>query len=127
MSNSDQEFVSEQPLLQEIVELALQKKAKNLIALDVRGLSSVTDFFVICSGESDPQGKAISDSIRKGTPQKPKHMEGYENLNWVLMDYFDVVVHIFNNQERGYYSLERLWADAPINKFNNEAPEKQNN
>tara|TARA_A100001037_G_scaffold303200_1_gene336639 strand:- start:4188 stop:4571 length:384 start_codon:yes stop_codon:yes gene_type:complete len=127
MSNSDQEFVSEQPLLQEIVELALQKKAKNLIALDVRGLSSVTDFFVICSGESDPQVKAISDSIRKGTPQKPKHMEGYENLNWVLMDYFDVVVHIFNNQERGYYSLERLWADAPINKFNNEAPEKQNN
>ena len=127
MSNSDQEFVSEQPLLQEIVELALQKKAKNLIALDVRGLSSVTDFFVICSGESDPQVKAISDSIRKGTPQKPKHMEGYENLNWVLMDYFDVVVHIFNNQERRYYSLERLWADAPINKFNNEAPEKQNN
>ncbi|MBL51464.1 MAG: ribosome silencing factor [Candidatus Marinimicrobia bacterium] len=127
MSNSDQEFVSEQPLLQEIVELALQKKAKNLIALDVRGLSSVADFFVICSGDSDPQVKAISDSIRKGTPQKPKHMEGYENLNWVLIDYFDVLVHIFNNQERGYYGLERLWADAPINKFNNETPEKQNN
>ena len=127
MSNPDQKFVSEQNLLHEIVELALHKKAKNLIALDVRGLSSVTDFFVICSAESAPQVKAISDSIRKGTPQKPKHLEGYENLNWVLMDYFDIVVHIFNNKERKYYGLERLWADAPVKIFSDETPEKKNN
>lgn len=123
MAVSAPDFVSEQPLLQDIVELALQKKAKALVALDIRGLSSVTDFFVICSGDSEPQVKAISDNIRKGTPHKPRHLEGYENLNWVLMDYFDVVVHVFKNEERDYYNLEHLWADAPVEDFSDENPE----
>ena len=114
MSNSDSDFTSNQPLLRNIIDLIKQKKASNIVAMDVRGLSSFTDFFVICNGESDPQVKAISDNIKKGTKHKPRYVEGYENQNWVLLDYFDIIVHVFNKDEREYYSLERLWADAPI-------------
>ena len=92
MTESTQDFVTDFPLLKQIVNLAQEKKAVQLVAMDVRGLSSITDYFVICSGDSEPQVKAIADNIRKGTPKKPNHLEGYENLNWVLMDYFDVVV-----------------------------------
>jgi len=115
------DFVSEQPILKQIINLALEKKAASLISLDVRGLSSFTDFFVICSGDSEPQVKAIADNIRKGTPHKPKHLEGYENQNWILLDYFDIVVHVFKRDQREYYALERLWADAPAKEFNNES------
>ena len=95
MSDSAPDFVSDQHLLKQIVHLALEKKAIELVAMDVRGLSSVTDFFVICSGDSEPQVKAIADNIRRRTPHKHLNLEGYENLNWVLLDYFDVVVHVF--------------------------------
>ncbi|MBT3179573.1 MAG: ribosome silencing factor [Candidatus Marinimicrobia bacterium] len=122
MTNSYPDFVSEQTQLKEIINLAREKKAIDLIAIDVRGLSSITDFFVICSGDSEPQVKAITDNIRKGTAHKPIHLEGYENLNWVLLDYFDVVVHVFGKEDRGYYNIEKLWADAPLNEFNDETP-----
>ena len=115
------DFVSEQPTLRKIINLALEKKATNLISLDVRGISSFTDFFIICSGDSEPQVKAIADNIRKGTPHKPKHLEGYENQNWILLDYFDIVVHVFKRDQREYYGLERLWADAPTIEFDNES------
>ena len=82
MSDSAPDFVSDQHLLKQIIDLALDKKAIELVAMDVRGLSSVTDFFVICSGDSEPQVKAIADNIRRGTPHKPRHLEGYENLNY---------------------------------------------
>ena len=120
MTKSDSDFTSDQPQLKQILGLALEKKAINIVALDVRGLSSLTDFFVICNGESDPQVKAITDNIRKGTDHKPRHLEGYENQNWVLLDYFDIIVHIFKTEDRNYYILERLWADAPINEYHNE-------
>ncbi|MBT4154019.1 MAG: ribosome silencing factor [Candidatus Marinimicrobia bacterium] len=123
MTESTQDFVTDFPLLKQIVNLAQEKKAVQLVAMDVRGLSSITDYFVICSGDSEPQVKAIADNIRKGTPKKPNHLEGYENLNWVLMDYFDVVVHVFGKDDRGYYNIEKLWADAPITEFTDEAPE----
>jgi ribosome-associated protein len=123
MSDSAPDFVSDQHLLKQIVHLALEKKAIELVAMDVRGLSSVTDFFVICSGDSEPQVKAIADNIRRRTPHKPRHLEGYENLNWVLLDYFDVVVHVFSKDDRGYYNIEKLWADAPITEFIDEETE----
>ena len=123
MTESTQDFVTDFPLLKQIVNLAQEKKAVRLVAMDVRGLSSITDYCVICSGDSEPQVKAIADNIRKGTPKKPNHLEGYENLNWVLMDYFDVVVHVFGKDDRGYYNIEKLWADAPITEFTDEAPE----
>ena len=127
MSDSAPDFVSDQYLLKQIIHLALEKKAIELVAMDVRGLSSVTDFFVICSGDSEPQVKAIADNIRRSTPHKPRHLEGYENLNWVLLDYFDVVVHVFRKDDRDYYNIEKLWADAPFKEFSHETPETPDN
>jgi len=87
----------------------------------VRGLTSITDFFVICSADTEVQVKAIADAIRKGTPHKPWRLEGLEHLHWVLLDYIDVVVHIFKTSERNYYQLERLWSDAPIREIVDES------
>ena len=126
MPEPSPDFVSDLPLLKQILDLAFEKKAVELVAMDVRGLSSFTDFFIICSGDSEPQVKAITDNIRRGTPQKPHHLEGYENLNWVLLDYFDIVVHVFGKDERDYYNIEKLWADAPMTEFSHEAPETTN-
>ncbi len=123
MPEPSPDFVSDLPLLKQILDLAFEKKAVELVTMDVRGLSSFTDFFIICSGDSEPQVKAITDNIRRGTPQKPHHLEGYENLNWVLLDYFDIVVHVFGKDERDYYNIEKLWADAPMTEFSHEAPE----
>ena len=126
MPEPSPDFVSDLPLLKQILDLAFEKKAVELVAMDVRGLSSFTDFFIICSGDSEPQVKAITDNIRRGTPQKPHHLEGYENLNWVLLDYFDIVVHVFGKDDRDYYNIEKLWADAPMTEFSHEAPETTN-
>ena len=111
---------SSQSLLEEIVQLALEKKAQNLISLDLRGLSYLSDYFIICHGKSEPQVKAIVDNIRKGTSFKQRNFEGYENKKWVLLDYFDIIVHVFDKEERDYYSLENVWADAPKKEFNDE-------
>ena len=111
---------SSKSLLKEIVQLAFEKKAQNVISLDLRGISYLSDYFVICHGKSEPQVKAIVDNIRKGTSFKPRNLEGYENKKWVLLDYFDIIVHVFDEEERDYYSIENLWADAPKNKFNDE-------
>ena len=84
--------------------------------LDLQKLTSFTDYFVICSGESEPQIKAISKNVEEKMSQlgiKPDHIEGRSETGWVLMDYDDFVVHIFSPEKRRYYELERLWADAP--------------
>ena len=120
MKESDTDFISDQPLLKQILGLAIDKKAGRIVIFDVRGLSSLTDFFIVCHGTSEAQVKAIADNIRKGTENKPRHLEGYENQNWILLDYFDIVVHVFKKDERDYYELERLWADAPIKEINDE-------
>ena len=120
MKKSTSDLTENQPLLKQITNLALNKKADKLIILDVRGLSSLSDFFIICHGNSEPQVKAIADNIRKGTNHKPRHIEGYNNQNWILLDYFDIIVHVFKKDEREYYNLERLWADAPYEEIDNE-------
>ena len=120
MKESDTDFIFDQPLLSQILDLAIDKKAGRIVIFDVRGLSSLTDFFMVCHGNSEAQVKAIVDNIRKGTENKPRHLEGYENQNWILLDYFDIVVHVFKKDERDYYDLERLWADAPIKEINYE-------
>ena len=78
-------------LVNTIVECALEKKAESLIVLDVFKLTTLSDHFIICSANTEPQIKAICDNIRKGTPNKPWHIEGYEKLSWVLLDYVDAV------------------------------------
>ena len=100
--------------------LVLSKKAEHIQAIDVRKLTSITDYYIICSADTDIQVKAIADAVRKGTPHKPWKIEGYENRFWILLDYVDVVIHIFRTSEREYYSLEKLWADAPIWRITDE-------
>ena len=102
-------------LAKKAAQLALEKKAEDIVIMDVRKLTSITDFFVVCSAESSIQLKAIVDHIveqleKKGI--KAWHIEGYTNLTWVLIDYVDVVVHAFLKPAREFYGLERFWGDA---------------
>jgi ribosome-associated protein len=105
---------------------ALQKKAKDLVILKVNELSSFTDFFVICSGSSDRQVQAIADSIETELKKKgvlPLGIEGGRSGKWILMDYGDVVVHVFYESTREFYDIERLWADAPSMMVDENAQE----
>ncbi|MEM6782106.1 MAG: ribosome silencing factor [Bacteroidota bacterium] len=104
-------------LVELAVEAMLDKKAEDVTVLDLRGVSGVADFFVIGTGTSDTQIKAIADgvrmSIKEANGELPWHREGYQSLVWVLLDYVDVVVHVFTAEKRAFYDLERLWGDAP--------------
>ena len=99
------------------VRYALDKKAYDLLLMDVGQYTSLADFFLICTGRSDTQVQAISQSIEEhlaALGRKPRTVEGMRSGHWVLMDYGDVVVHIFLESVRAFYDLERLWARAPI-------------
>ena len=104
-------------LAAQIVSLALDRKAEKIISINVKKLTTLTDTFIICSADTDIQVKAISDNIRKNTDHKPARIEGYEKLKWVILDYIDVMVHIFKTSDREYYNIERLWADGKIIKY----------
>jgi len=100
-----------------ISELAIEKKATDIKILDLRKLTPMTDFFIVCSASSDVQVKAIADYIigeAKKAGQRPWHNEGYSNRSWILLDFVDVVVHVFLNETRRFYNLEGLWGDAEI-------------
>ncbi|MBN1780456.1 ribosome silencing factor [bacterium] len=104
----------------QIVELALTKKARDVVLLDLKDISNVTDYFICCHGDSDVQVKAIADAIETGMRekgQKPWHKEGTTFYNWVLIDYVDIVVHVFQKETREFYGLERLWGDARAEHF----------
>jgi ribosome-associated protein len=95
---------------------ALDRKATDVVVLDVQGLSSVTDFFLVCSGRSTTHLRTITDAIREELKQdgvRPLHAEGATDSGWVLLDYGDVLMHVFLEDTRAYYALERLWGDAP--------------
>lgn len=99
-----------------IVELAEERKALDVMVLDLRGISSATDYFVLASGRSDTQVKAIADNVideMKKEGQRPAHVEGLRGGRWVLVDFIDAVVHVFHPQARDFYQLENLWGDAP--------------
>ena len=117
---SKAKVVSSSNLAARIAQFALDKKAEKVVSLNVKDLTNITDEFVICSSDTNIQVKAIADSIRKSTDTKPIRVEGYEHLNWVLLDYIDVIVHIFKTAERNYYNIEKLWGDASIREFNDE-------
>jgi ribosome-associated protein len=97
------------------VRAALDKKASDVVVLDLRGTPAFTDFFVLCSGQSQRQVKAIADAVEealRAAKVRPAHVEGYERAEWILMDYFTFIVHVFTPATRAFYSLERLWGDA---------------
>lgn len=100
-----------------IVELILSKKGYGIKILEIKNLSTIADYFIVCTAGSEPQVKAIADVVDKDLADegiKCYHKEGFDSLNWVLLDYFDVVVHIFKEDARSYYNLEKLWGDAPV-------------
>jgi ribosome-associated protein len=98
-------------------ELASNKKAENIVVLDLRGISTFTDFFVICSGTSEPQLKAIANELetrlREDHSVRPVAVDGFPASQWMVLDFLQVVVHIFHRDKRTFYSLEDLWGDAP--------------
>lgn len=102
-------------LAKRIADLMISKKAIDVVMLDLKKLTSATDFFVICSADSDTQVKAIADSVQNGMEALGEsiwHKEGYHALRWIVLDYVDVVVHVFHKEERSFYNLDRLWGDA---------------
>jgi ribosome-associated protein len=97
------------------VAAALDKKAMDVVVLDLRGTPAFTDFFILCSGQNPRQVHAIADAVEealRAAKVRPNHVEGYDRGEWVLMDFFTFIVHIFTPQTRDFYSLERLWGDA---------------
>jgi ribosome-associated protein len=106
-----------QELLGEIARYAADKKAIELVELDLRDVLGYTDWFLICTGNTERQTKAIHDGILEGCKREhgalPRRVEGFSRGDWILMDYLDVVVHIFTPATREYYRLEQLWGEAP--------------
>jgi ribosome-associated protein len=104
-------------ILERAAVAAADKKAAGMRLLDLRGTSSYTDYFLICSGNTDRQTKAIHDSVHEALKDDfrllPRRVEGLPEARWILMDYFDVIVHIFVPEVRDFYRLEELWSDAP--------------
>ena len=108
-----------------IVKGMQEKKATDIVVMDLRKIkNAVADFFVICSGNSDKQLDAISDSIDaevfKKLKENPWHTEGKNNKEWMLLDYINVVAHVFRKDRRDFYALERLWGDAEITEINSD-------
>lgn len=109
-------------LITEIIKGIEEVKGQNITLLDLRDIeNTVCDYFIICDGTSNTQVSAISGSIQKSVSkkikEKPWHIEGESNAEWILMDYVNVVVHIFQKSTREYYNLEELWGDAKITNF----------
>jgi ribosome-associated protein len=98
-------------------EYASDRKALEIVQLDLRGIIGYTDYFVICTGRTDRQAKAIHDAIHLGMKSDhgllPRRVEGVSQAHWILMDYLDVIVHVFTPETREYYRLEQLWGEAP--------------
>ncbi len=119
------ELTTEQ-LSELIAGYALDKKARDVVVLDLRGVSGFTDAFVICSGTSDRQAKAIHDGIHIALKNEhgllPRRVEGVAEARWILMDYLDVVVHVFTPETRDFYRLETLWGDVPRKVYEDAAP-----
>jgi ribosome-associated protein len=119
MTKQKKRVENSQQIASQMANLMLDKKALDIQILDVRGLTTLTDFFIVCTSESQPQTRAICNHIEDEMfilGIKPWHTEGYENLDWVLVDFVNIVVQIFSRKSREYYDFERLWGDAKITK-----------
>ena len=102
-------------VIQTVIEAGRGKKASDMVVLDLRKVGAFTDFFVICSGANPRQVQAIADAVQEALKlqqQRPAHVEGYARAEWILIDYFDFVVHVFSRHARDFYGLDRLWGNA---------------
>jgi ribosome-associated protein len=111
-------------LAKAIARLSLTKKAADVVIMDLRGLTSMADYFVVCTADSDVQIRAIADAVEEGMEAKgsPAWHKESGSMNWVLLDYVDVVLHIFHKSTRAFYTLERLWGDAKMTHVGDERP-----
>lgn len=104
-----------------IIEGIRDIKGKNIVQLDLRNLDAPADFFIICEGDSTTQVKAISEGIHKRVKEElhtmPSHVEGTSNSRWILIDYFDIIVHVFYPETREFYDIEHLWSDAEVTEY----------
>jgi len=107
-----------------IIQILDDKKAKDILSLKLEGLSIITDYFVICTGGSTTHIKALADELMekmKENSYEVYHVEGYDTARWILLDFGEVIVHIFHEEDRQFYNLERLWSDSKNgHKFNRE-------
>lgn len=108
-------------LVHSVAKLLDDKKGRDISAIEIKDLTTLGDYFIIASGSSNTQVKALSDAVEEGLSKlglEPRRIEGYQSAMWVVLDYSDVIVHIFYEQTRDFYALERLWADAPRVRLN---------
>ena len=124
--NKTKEVAKETWTIEELNDLIVDSiqdiKGKNIIKLDLRKLEDApTDYFIICEGDSNIQVKSISDNIHKRMKQEagnyPNHIEGEQNAQWILLDYFNTVIHVFHKEKRKFYELENLWSDAVFTEY----------
>ncbi|QHE53056.1 ribosome silencing factor [Pontibacillus sp. HMF3514] len=115
----------------ELMQLAAQacedKRGEDIVVMDMKHVSLISDYFLICHGTSERQVQAIARGIKQEAEEKGievKRFEGFEHARWILIDLDDVVCHVFHEDERGYYNLERLWGDAPTYTFQDIAPDQ---
>tara|TARA_B110001454_G_scaffold32275_1_gene31543 strand:+ start:149 stop:520 length:372 start_codon:yes stop_codon:yes gene_type:complete len=123
MNKQKNRVENSQQIATQMADLMVDKKALDIQILDVRGLTTLTDFFVICTSESQPQSRAICNHIEDEMLKegiKPWHKEGIEKLDWVLVDFVNIVAQIFSRESREYYDFERLWGDAKITKVDDK-------
>ncbi|MEH7334000.1 ribosome silencing factor [Neobacillus drentensis] len=110
-------------LLKITVKAADDKRAEDIMALNMKGISLIADYFIICHGNSDKQVQAIAREMKEKAQENGydvKRIEGFDEARWVLIDLGDVVAHVFHRDERSYYNLERLWGDAPLEDIRSE-------
>ncbi|SDM20646.1 ribosome silencing factor [Bacillus sp. OK048] len=115
--------MSNQKLLKIAVKAADDKRAEDILALNMQGISLIADYFIICHGNSDKQVQAIAREIKAKAEENGynvRRMEGFDEATWILIDLGDVIAHVFHRDERSYYKLERLWGDAPLEDIRSE-------
>lgn len=125
MKTKKRKVTATEKLTKAIVSGMQEKKASDIVVMDLRSTkNSVADFFIVCSGNSDKQLSAIADSIEEEVDKKigesPWHREGKQNKEWMLLDYIDVVAHVFKKEKRSHFALEKLWGDADITEIQEE-------
>jgi len=119
--------LNSESVAKKIASLVLEKKAYDVIIMDIKSIASFADYFVICSADSDIQVKAIADHVTdemKKVGERIWHSEGFDSMSWVLLDFVDVVVHVFLKQTRSYFNIEKIWGDAKIEYIDDELKEK---
>lgn len=109
--------------IEQIIEIIFEKKGQDVLLLELKKRSPITDYFIICTAQSPPHAQAIANELsvklKKGD-MLTHHIEGYQNGQWIILDYWDFIIHIFLAEVRQYYGLERLWGDAPQRRYDDQ-------